>query len=124
MVTGNGLGTRWGLTGTEDPGGGLQSVFKLENGFDSTNGRLLQGSREFGRQAYVGLTSREWGAVLIGRQYDPPIDQVLPTQGNFFVARPSSTSGLLLTNPPVGQSARAVATLSLRRRPAALPVRL
>ncbi|WP_325169325.1 porin [Pandoraea sputorum] len=86
MVTGNGLGTRWGITGTEDLGGGLQSVFKLENGFDSTNGKLLQGSREFGRQAYVGLTSREWGSVLIGRQYDPLIDQVLPTQGNFFVA--------------------------------------
>uniref|UniRef100_E1TDL7 Porin Gram-negative type n=1 Tax=Burkholderia sp. (strain CCGE1003) TaxID=640512 RepID=E1TDL7_BURSG len=85
LVAGNLQGSRWGLKGTEDLGGGLKAIFQLENGFDPNNGRLGQGSRMFGRQAYVGLTGDQWGTVTLGRQYDPLVDLVQPlTADNYF----------------------------------------
>ncbi|MFM0626939.1 porin [Paraburkholderia xenovorans] len=71
MINGQTNGSRWGLRGSENLGGGLKAIFTLENGFDTSNGKLLQGGREFGRQAFVGLTSDTWGTVTLGRQYDP-----------------------------------------------------
>lgn len=50
--SGNIVGNRWGVTGSEDLGGGLQAIFKLENGFTGTNGGLQQGAPV--RQASVG----------------------------------------------------------------------
>ena len=38
-------GSRWGLRGSESLGGGLNAVFTLESGFDSTNGGMGQGGR-------------------------------------------------------------------------------
>jgi predicted porin len=76
LAAGNLQGNRWGLKGTEDLGGGLKAIFQLENGFNPNNGKLGQGSREFGRQAYVGLQSDQFGTVTIGRQYDPVVDLV------------------------------------------------
>ncbi|MFM0431187.1 porin [Paraburkholderia aspalathi] len=82
---GNLSGTRWGLKGTEDLGAGLKAIFQLENGFDPSTGKLGQGSRLFGRQAYVGLTSDSLGSVTLGRQYDPLIDLVQGiTEDNYF----------------------------------------
>ena len=75
-ITGQTSGSRWGLRGSEDLGGGLKAIFTLENGFDTSNGKLLQGGREFGRQAFVGLSSDTWGAVTLGRQYDPMTELV------------------------------------------------
>ena len=63
-------GSRWGLRGSEDLGGGLKAIFTLENGFSIMNGTNGQGGREFGRQAFVGLSSDQFGAVTLGRQYD------------------------------------------------------
>ncbi|MBN3759222.1 porin [Burkholderia sp. Ac-20365] len=71
MVNGQTNGSRWGLRGSENLGGGLRAIFTLENGFDTSNGKLLQGGREFGRQAFVGLGSEKWGTVTLGHQYDP-----------------------------------------------------
>src|SRR5471030_706016 len=39
-------GSRWGLRGTEDLGGGLKVRFVLENGFNIFSGRLGQGGDE------------------------------------------------------------------------------
>ncbi|HDR9045307.1 TPA: porin [Burkholderia vietnamiensis] len=75
-------GSRWGLRGAEDLGGGLKAIFTLENGFNTFNGGLGQGKRLFGRQAYVGLSSDQWGALTLGRQYDPVVDFVQPTTMN------------------------------------------
>jgi predicted porin len=61
--------SRWGLAGTEDLGGGLSAVFRLESGFFPENGTASQGL-EFSRNATVGLKSRQWGQVDVGRQYD------------------------------------------------------
>jgi len=82
---GNLSGTRWGLKGAEDLGGGLKAIFQLENGFDPSNGKLNQGGRLFGRQAFVGLTHEQYGSITLGRQYDPLIDLVQGiTADNYF----------------------------------------
>ena len=93
MSSGNLSGNRFGLKGTEDLGGGLKTIFALENGFNSTNGKLGQGSRMFGRQAYVGLTGDTWGTVTAGRQYDPLVDLVQPVQGDNWLGGIFSTPG-------------------------------
>ncbi|MGH8857337.1 MAG: porin, partial [Polaromonas sp.] len=61
-------GSRWGLRGSEDLGGGLKANFQFESGFDISTGQSQQGGALFGRQAYVGL-SGGFGAVTLGRQY-------------------------------------------------------
>jgi len=84
-ANGNLSGSRWGLKGAEDLGGGLTAIFQLENGFSPTSGALGQGGRMFGRQAYVGLTAEQYGSLTLGRQYDPLIDLVQGiTADNYF----------------------------------------
>jgi predicted porin len=69
-------GSRWGLRGAEDLGGGLSTVFVLESGINLNSGAFGQGGTEFGRQAFVGLRSQQFGSVLLGRQYDSINDYV------------------------------------------------
>ncbi|MFM0596489.1 MULTISPECIES: porin [Paraburkholderia] len=68
LTSGNLSGSRWGLTGTEDLGGGAKTFFRLESGFNVDSGALLQGGREFGRLAYVGLSDTTYGSLSLGRQ--------------------------------------------------------
>ena len=68
MNSGNQSGSRWGLRGTEDLGGGTRAVFTLESGFNANNGNSAQGGRLFGRQATVGLANDAWGQLDLGRQ--------------------------------------------------------
>ena len=70
MVSGQQQGSRWGLRGSEDLGGGLKAVFQIESGLNITTGELAQGGRGFGRQSYVGLAGG-FGAIRLGRQYSP-----------------------------------------------------
>ena len=86
-------GDRWGLKGQEDLGGGLKAIFQLENGFDVNTGKLNQGGREFGRQAFVGLTSDKLGTVTLGRQYDPLVDMVQGITGDNYWASIVGTPG-------------------------------
>lgn len=58
-------GSRWGLRGTEDLGGGLKANFVLESGFASDTG--AGGAALFDRQAWVGLSS-SLGSLSLGRQ--------------------------------------------------------
>jgi len=86
-------GSRFGLRGAEDLGGGLKAVFVLENGFDVNSGKLGQGGLMFGRQAYVGLSSAQFGTVTLGRQYDSVVDYVGPLEagdqwGGYIAAHP------------------------------------
>ncbi len=76
MTSGLMQSDRWGLKGAEDLGGGLKAVFDLEDGFSIGNGKLGQGGREFGRNAYVGLSSNSVGTVTIGRQNEFMYDYV------------------------------------------------
>src|SRR6516165_8748961 len=76
----NEQGSRWGLKGAEDLGGGLKAVFQLESGFNVETGALKQGGRMFGRQAWVGLASSQYGTLTFGRQYNSLQDFVAPLQ--------------------------------------------
>ncbi|QGZ63352.1 porin [Paraburkholderia acidisoli] len=71
MTSGKLSGSRFGLRGEEDLGGGYQALFVLENGFSGPTGALQQGSRLFGRQAYVGVSGKSLGRLTLGRQYSP-----------------------------------------------------
>jgi predicted porin len=69
LTSGQQNGSRIGFRGTEDLGGGLSAIFTLENGYAIDTGALQQGNRLFGRQAFVGLSSKAAGTVKLGRQY-------------------------------------------------------
>ncbi|HKR38832.1 MAG TPA: porin [Paraburkholderia sp.] len=93
MTSGNLSGSRWGLKGSEDLGGGLTTVFTLESGFNVETGKSGQGTRLFGRQAFVGLQDSRFGTLTAGRQYDPLTDIVQPIQGDNFLGGMFSTPG-------------------------------
>lgn len=86
-------GDRWGVKGEEDLGGGLKAIFDLENGFDIGTGALGNGGKEFGRQAFVGLTGDRWGSATVGRQYDPLVDMVQPITGDNYFGSAFATPG-------------------------------
>jgi len=69
MTDGATTGSRWGLKGAEDLGGGSSAIFLLESGYSLTNGASGQQGQLFGRQAYVGLSNSSYGTVKFGRQY-------------------------------------------------------
>jgi predicted porin len=64
----NGSGSRFGLRGTEDLGGGLKAVFGLEHRFDADTGSA--GSPFWGGKSVVGL-SGGFGTVTLGRDDSP-----------------------------------------------------
>jgi len=99
---GNLQGDRWGLRGTEDLGGGLKALFVLENGFNAFTGKLNQGGDEFGRQAYVGLSS-QYGTVTLGRQYDSVVDytgafEVGSQWASYYAAHPGDLDNMNNSN--------------------------
>lgn len=79
-------GSRWGIRGTEDLGGGLRAMFIFEQGIDLSDNSVPQGnvagttpnspvnssgSRLFSRTAVVGIGSAAAGELRIGRAYTP-----------------------------------------------------
>lgn len=70
MASGGNQQSRIGFMGKEDLGGGLSTIFVLENGFSPTTG--AQGSPSgsaFSRKAYVGLSSNDYGTAIAGHMY-------------------------------------------------------
>jgi predicted porin len=90
MQSGNMLGNRWGMTGSEDLGGGLRLIFTLENGFTINNGVLSQGGREFGRKSFVGFRTK-WGDVTFGRQNNLVYEHMQPYDPALFAIYSAST---------------------------------
>lgn len=74
MGSGGYNGSRWGLRGAEDLGGGLRGVFTLEQGFTIDNANFATATKQFSRQAFVGLGGG-FGEVRFGRQYSA-LDEV------------------------------------------------
>ncbi|OTP65954.1 porin [Caballeronia sordidicola] len=86
-------GNRFGFKGVEDLGGGLKAVFDLEGGFNSNTGASRQGGLEFGRLAFAGLSSAQYGTVTLGRQYDQMTTTLLRFHSGF------NTVGIYNLNP-------------------------
>jgi predicted porin len=59
-------GSRWGMKGTEDLGGGLKANFVLEQGFNIDTGAAGAAGSAFSRYAYVGA-SGSFGEVRLGK---------------------------------------------------------
>jgi predicted porin len=75
--------TVFGLKGSEDLGGGLHAVFKLEQGFLLNNGAQAFSGDGFGSQVWVGLQSDPYGTLTFGRQFDVMNDLVGPIASGF-----------------------------------------
>jgi predicted porin len=82
LKSGYAAGSGWGLLGTEDLGGGLSAVFKLQNSYNVSNGKLGAGGLLFGNRAYVGISSATYGTVTVGRQHDAVNDYLAQTTAN------------------------------------------
>lgn len=111
-------GSRWGIRGTEDLGGGLKANFIFEQGIDitdnsspqgnigggasggfggsSTQAHSSTGSRLFGRIATVGLAG-PFGEVRFGRGYNP-LFLVQATADPFGAGFVAQVSNLYVTN--------------------------
>ena len=70
VMSGMSQGSRLGFRGTEDLGGGLSALYRLEAGILLDTGLSAQNGVLFGRAAFVGLQN-QLGALTIGRQYTP-----------------------------------------------------
>lgn len=91
MTSGNIAGSRWGMRGVEDLGGGLKGVFLLEGGMVLDSGAAAQGGRLFGRRAYVGLDS-PYGQLTMGRHHNLTFDLIIPFDPMYFAPKYSSYS--------------------------------
>ncbi|NPT53838.1 porin [Paraburkholderia elongata] len=71
MIDGQAFGSRFGMTGVEDFGGGLKASFKLESGINIANGSIGNSNGNlFGRQAWLQLGGN-FGSVTAGLQFCP-----------------------------------------------------
>jgi predicted porin len=71
-------GSRFGMRGTHEMGGGFETIFTLENGFNAGNGNAQQGDRLFGRQSTVGIKHNDIGQLDLGRQINLASHYFLP----------------------------------------------
>lgn len=60
---------RWGLIGEENLGDGMKAFFRLENRFllDTGAERSGRAGMQWTDKAWVGLSSKEWGSITVGR---------------------------------------------------------
>lgn len=85
-----GLNTsRIGFKGTEDLGGGLKAVFKLEQGIDMTDGA----AGGFDRQSYVGLAGG-FGEVTFGNTWTA-MDDIIGASNSGFDSALSASKNVL-----------------------------
>jgi predicted porin len=84
VVNGVSNGSRFGIRGSEDLGGGLKVIFAIETRFDADTGEITGGRARpadpadpasgklkfWNAQSWVGLDS-QWGRLTAGRQYVP-----------------------------------------------------
>ena len=99
MINGVWAGSRFGLKGAEDLGGGTKAIFTLEEGFNSATGAMATNNLMFSRQAYVGATNPTYGSFTAGRQYASYyqlLSAYSPTTWltGYFGAHPGDVDGL------------------------------
>ena len=95
------LTSRFGLMGSEDLGGGLKAIFKLEQGFDASRGTASTGTA-FDRQSWVGLEGG-FGTVQFGNVWSAFDDVFYIGNSVFdsFVFSPGSGGFALAGTNPV-----------------------
>jgi len=64
----NGSGSRVGLRGVEDLGGGLSALFNIEHRYNADTGAMSDPARMWGGRSIVGLQGG-FGQVVLGREY-------------------------------------------------------
>lgn len=99
MINGVWAGSRFGLKGAEDLGGGTKAVFQLEEGFNSATGAQSTSGLMFNRQSFVGLTNATFGSLTAGRQYASYYQLLSPYSPTtwltgFYGAHPGDLDGL------------------------------
>ncbi|BAN26834.1 porin Gram-negative type [Caballeronia insecticola] len=99
MASGIWAGSRFGLKGAEDLGGGNKAIFQLESGFDINSGGQQFTNAMFGRQAWVGLTNPAYGTLTLGRQYTSYYTLLSPYSPTnwltgYFGAHPGDLDGM------------------------------
>ncbi|MCC8396937.1 porin [Paraburkholderia sp. MMS20-SJTR3] len=110
-------GSRFGMRGVEDLGGGMRTIFMLESGISVANGSLGNSNGNlFGRQAWVGIDSR-YGNVKAGLQFSPfflaiydadPREMgyfgsgLIPYLNNVYVTGLFNPNGISYTSPEIG----------------------
>ena len=93
QLTSGGLNqSRWGIQGSEDLGGGLKAVFKLEQGFNLDNGTTAAANTAFSRQAYVGLAGG-FGQVVLGNAWTA-MDDIFGASNSGFDSALSATNNV------------------------------
>jgi predicted porin len=95
LTSGGLAGSRWGVRGIEDLGGGLKAVFVLESGFELNSGVASQSGRLFGRQAFVGLEDERAGRLSFGRQYTAAFDAFSNFSPNHYSTQYEPIASLL-----------------------------
>lgn len=93
--------SRYGFRGSEDLGGVTSAIFGLESGIKIDTGEVDAAGAVFNRFAFVGLSSKTYGTLTLGRQYTPWYTTL------FTMADPFGTSleGNLKSLFPVGGAA-------------------
>jgi predicted porin len=66
----NGSGSRFGVRGVEDLGGGLQALFNIEHRYNADTGAQTNGARFWTGRSLVGLQGG-FGQIVFGREYTP-----------------------------------------------------
>ena len=61
-------GSRWGLKGAEDIGGGSKIIFRLESEYRVSDGQMEDPGQIFDRDAWVGLEDPTLGKITVGFQ--------------------------------------------------------
>lgn len=120
LINGGQTGSRLGVRGVEDLGGGLRAVFTIEHRFSVDTGETGggnittlpgvaaagQNNKFWNGQAWVGLQS-SWGQVTAGRQYTPI----------FWAILPNDFTGYLFYNNWAGYSGTTAANVSAVQGP-------
>lgn len=95
MMESGGLNSsRWGLKGSEDLGGGLKAVFKIEQGFKADTGALK--GNGFDRQSYLGLEGG-FGTVTFGNVWTA-MDDIVGASNSGFDSALSASNDVLVVN--------------------------
>lgn len=80
LGTGTVTGSRIVFSAREDMGGGLSAFTRLDMGIRTDSGDMLPGANaNFGRTSIVGIESREWGQMALGRTGTPLIPMLNQT---------------------------------------------